>query len=892
MNTAPRAWWRDLVAIAAGVGAVAVATWLLPASVFIARWTANGPTRVGLFMPVARLAWSAGLAAIGVVAILAWTRRNPNRLGVAASRIGPLSLLWLWTVPFVPWLPDRIPLLLVLAGPVRWVIAFVAFVAATGMATRLSRALEETAPNIGRSLVFAISLAAYLASGTLWARTIGIGGDEPHYLMIAQSLLKDGDLLIENNHVNKEYRPFFGGPLRPDFMVRGQNGQIYSIHAPGLPVLLLPAYAIGGFPASLVVVCLLAALTALAVFDLADHVAGRRAALFTWAAISLTVPFVPAAWLIYPDTAGALIVALAALWIWRPVDTRTSTWLWRGVILATLPWLHTKFVVFLALFAGALAFRLRRQLRAAVAMAVPIVCSLAAWLWFFYVIYGVFDPQAPYGVYTQEMQPTNIPRSLLGLLFDQKFGFLVYSPVYLAAIGGAWTMVRRADLRYLGLVLVVVAAAFTFGSARMYMWWGGSSAPARFLVPLIPCIAPMIAVGIADVRYAWARPVFIACLFVSVGIAFMAAILPESRLVYSDPHGSSRLLLALQAGSPLAGAYPTFTAPDWWTPFLLLLLWVTAGAAGLATVAMASRIAGLQSPLASILLGFSVFLLVAGIGTARPDASVREETARRGASEVLWHWDPDRVRAFDYGRNVPLTATYLRDLSVLSWRGPAEPVALPAGTYEARVWFAGAAAREGESLVASEQRAVFGRVTGAMQNPTTVPFELPSDAPRVKVTVRDDRLAARVVTTDIVPHFIVPVRARDRHTVRAIEAVADWSSGYIVYVDSTTYPEGGVFWTRGSDLATVLVAPGGASRLVLTIFPGPLNGDVRVSVAGHASQVRVEANQIAQFDTDLPRAARLVPVEIQAPGQFHPTDVDAKVDDTRRLGVQVRIGLR
>ena len=75
----------------------------------------------------------------------------------------------------------------------------------------------------------------------------------------------------------------------------------------------------------------------------------------TWAAVCLTVPFVPHGWLIFPEMPGALIVAWARLWLWQAVDQRrTSVWIWRGVALASLPWLHTKFVVFLAIFCAAL----------------------------------------------------------------------------------------------------------------------------------------------------------------------------------------------------------------------------------------------------------------------------------------------------------------------------------------------------------------------------------------------------------------------------------------------------------------------------------------------------------------------------------------------------------
>ena len=73
-------------------------------------------------------------------------------------------------------------------------------------------------------------------------------GDEPHYLVITQSLLIDHDLKIENNHRRGDYHAYYPVDLKPDYRRRGVDNEIYSIHAPGLAVIIAPAFALLGYP--------------------------------------------------------------------------------------------------------------------------------------------------------------------------------------------------------------------------------------------------------------------------------------------------------------------------------------------------------------------------------------------------------------------------------------------------------------------------------------------------------------------------------------------------------------------------------------------------------------------------------------------------------------------
>jgi hypothetical protein len=116
----------------------------------------------------------------------------------------------------------------------------------------------STAPARAPWLSLLIAVAAFAAGAVTLQERMPVG-DEPHYLVITQSLLLDGDLRIENNHARHDYLAYFDAELHPDFLRRGLDGQIYSVHAPGLPVMRACVRG-GGYPAAALAVAVLSAL--------------------------------------------------------------------------------------------------------------------------------------------------------------------------------------------------------------------------------------------------------------------------------------------------------------------------------------------------------------------------------------------------------------------------------------------------------------------------------------------------------------------------------------------------------------------------------------------------------------------------------------------------------
>jgi hypothetical protein len=102
---------------------------------------------------------------------------------------------------------------------------------------------------IGRRIAVLAVIALILTNGGALLMTgegISFGGDEPHYLLISHSLIKDGDLNLANNYENGDYQAYMPRVPLQEHVVPGKTpGSKYSMHSPGVSILLLPFYALG-----------------------------------------------------------------------------------------------------------------------------------------------------------------------------------------------------------------------------------------------------------------------------------------------------------------------------------------------------------------------------------------------------------------------------------------------------------------------------------------------------------------------------------------------------------------------------------------------------------------------------------------------------------------------
>ena len=345
-------------------------------------------------------------------------------------------------------------------------------------------ALAAARPPWARRAFVPVIVVLHLVAAARVQTQVGPQGDEPHYLMAAASLIADGDLALGDDYAAGRYRAFHPGDLEPHYRVRGKDGAIYSLHAVGLSLLVLPAYAAFGYAGVSYFMALLGAAAAWQVRALARDALGDEglADAAGWIA-GLSPPLLHFAGLVFTEVPAALGLAVALRLALVPGPAARA--LAGGTILAALPWLNVRYAV-LAAIVLAVAIARRPSLRHGLAWAAPGAASALGLAVFHHTIYGFFDPRRVYGrrpEFALDVVPTGLP----GLLFDQEFGLLVYAPVFALAAPGLVRLARRRPLvaAAAGAMIVAVLAV----ASAWPMWRGGFNPPARFLLPVVPALA-------------------------------------------------------------------------------------------------------------------------------------------------------------------------------------------------------------------------------------------------------------------------------------------------------------------------------------------------------------------------------------------------------------------
>lgn len=336
-----------------------------------------------------------------------------------------------------------------------------------------------------------------------------VTGDEPHYLIVAESLLRDGDIDLRNNYAGEDSRRFGVDNLLVEGHAReARGGRYLTVHDTGVPIALLPIHAAatslsrfvpetalrrfrltpGLFAYSLIslfIISITAAAAGIAqralVADGVEPPLASSAVLATW----LSPPVLSNGFVVFPEPFALLVTSWALHVATRPALGRGAA-LAFALALGLLPWMHRKYAIYVAgLLVAVWVYRRGRPdalgwggRAAALALFAAPQAALALWMWrqWGHVGGALALEGAPFSWDTLRI-------GTLGMLVDRENGLLVWGPIYLL-LPVMWALDWRRNRAWL-----IPCAGLFFLSAAHHQWWAGFSPAGRFLMPLVPLFA-------------------------------------------------------------------------------------------------------------------------------------------------------------------------------------------------------------------------------------------------------------------------------------------------------------------------------------------------------------------------------------------------------------------
>jgi 4-amino-4-deoxy-L-arabinose transferase-like glycosyltransferase len=338
-------------------------------------------------------------------------------------------------------------------------------------------------------------------------------GDEPHYLMITQSLLRDGDLSVANNYRLKQYSPFYQSPISVPHVIKAQ-GRYVSTHPAFLSMVVLPGFWLFGYRGAAFTMILLTSMAALFTFLLADRFVDRAAAAAAVLFMFLSYPLLFYGRLIYPETAALFLVALGTWSTWRLKETSRPVFAaFAGLSAGLLILFHPKFFALSAALLLLLLMVVGVSRGAARIYGWWAAPAAACFLFLLLITYKTYGPNLVMGLTASGGSKlvggylgTNSVWGVFGMFLDRAWGLFIFAPLFMVFPHGLSLQNNWVEWRRWWAFFPVCIAAHVIVLGVFQSWNGGAAPVQRYLVPLGALLVICVALFVERCRsrLAWA----------------------------------------------------------------------------------------------------------------------------------------------------------------------------------------------------------------------------------------------------------------------------------------------------------------------------------------------------------------------------------------------------
>lgn len=345
-------------------------------------------------------------------------------------------------------------------------------------------------------------------------------GDEPHYLLITDSLAFDLDADLGNQYAGEAWRRFLDRPLEPQ--PGDPGGGAYSRHTALLPAALAPAYRVAGRWGALATMAALAAALAWASLALARHFFPERPAvgLFAWALLAFAPPLVVYSYQVWIEVPAALLTVLALDGIWRHRgrgELGREGFLAVALPIVLLPLLKLRLILVALPLLALAVWRLRPGRRGAAGLAAVVAAGLGALFLHNWWRFGNALKIHSWSELGDLAGPSAVDllRGLVGVFWDAAFGLFAAAPLWMLLLPGIWLLIRRRSPLAVDLAVVTLPTLFALGPR--IEWYGGWSPPFRYPLVFLPLLA-LATAPVFERRHAAGARAAIAGLAASTGV--------------------------------------------------------------------------------------------------------------------------------------------------------------------------------------------------------------------------------------------------------------------------------------------------------------------------------------------------------------------------------------